>query len=258
MASDITTLTADLTTVDGKADSNADALTALTVRVEDNEDGLVAVSQDLTTLTNTITDPETGLSAVGDAVDALEVETAQLADGISTASSSTRALRSAVRGRQARHWRGWHRTRRRSKQTVRSWLRRRRNCAPASTRPMTRCRLCPSRSSLQAAIPGLATAEALQLLSTEVSQQGDVITSQGQAIIALDNDLTTAEGNISGNATAVSGLTTQVDSIEGDVTALAGRTATLEAQVQDPKTERWLGSATSKGRMSMPTARWRR
>lgn len=236
LASDITTLTADLTTVDGKADSNADALTALTVRVEDNEDGLVAVSQDLTTLTNTITDPETGLSAVGDAVDALEVETAQLADGISTASSSTRALRSAVRGQAGEALEGLA-------QDTQAQQANREIVATAAQELRTRIDqtddalsvVSESVISLQAAIPGLATAEALQLLSTEVSQQGDVITSQGQAIIALDNDLTTAEGNISGNATAVSGLTTQVDSIEGDVTALAGRTATLEAQVQDPQ-----------------------
>lgn len=237
LASDITTLTADLTTVDGKADSNADALTALTVRVEGNEDGLVAVSQDLTTLTNTITDPETGLSAVGDAVDALEVETAQLADGISTASSSTRALRSAVRGQAGEALEGLA-------QDTQAQQANREIVATAAQELRTRIDqtddalsvVSESVISLQAAIPGLATAEALQLLSSEVSQQGDVITSQGQAITSLESDLANAESGISGNTSAIHSLSTTVTQ-QGDTITSQGQAITaLEGTVNDPVT----------------------
>jgi hypothetical protein len=233
----IEALGAELADLDGRATGTAEALDATTARVTDTETGLSALTDATTALSGRVDDAETGIGLIGDAVDTLTVRTEQLEGGERVQSNSTRAVRSRIKlaGDRAAQL---------AARSILGNIAAQELLSRASQDLNSKIELSDDQIKIvaeavtlvQSAIPGLATTDAVQVLSSAVTQQGDTITSQGQTITALDNRLGTAEGEISGTANALDTLTTEVTNIDGAVNALAGRTLTVESALNTPDT----------------------
>ncbi|GHH52532.1 host specificity factor TipJ family phage tail protein [[Pseudomonas] boreopolis] len=74
-------------------------------------------------------------------------------------------------------------------------------------------------TQLQQQVAGKADASALTALTSRVSTAEGTITSQGQAITSLTNRIGTAEGNISAQGAAITSLSNRVTSAEGTLTS---------------------------------------
>ena len=79
-----------------EAYANASAIAALTVRVTDNEDGIVATASDVTALTATVVTNTSDIVATGTALTALDVRVTSNESGISVSSSDITALDSRL------------------------------------------------------------------------------------------------------------------------------------------------------------------
>ncbi|WP_236238480.1 phage tail tip fiber protein, partial [Pseudomonas faucium] len=79
-----------------------------------------------------------------------------------------------------------------------------------------------------------ANADAVSTLSSTVTQQGTTIISQGQALTALTNRVTDAEGVNSAQASAISQIDTTVKSQGDSLTAQAQRLDGIYVQVNPP------------------------
>jgi peptidoglycan hydrolase CwlO-like protein len=73
------------------------------------------------------------------------------------------------------------------------------------------------------------------------------ITSQASDITQLQSDLTTLDGTVSGNSTAISSLTTRVTDNEGDITSTASSLTALSSTVTDPTTGLAATAAVAQG-----------
>ncbi|HBZ2621159.1 TPA: hypothetical protein MG710_27955, partial [Klebsiella pneumoniae] len=78
-----------------------------------------------------------------------------------------------------------------------------------------------------------ANASAISTLNSTVSQQGDQLTSQGNSITKLTNDLATTNNNVSkkADATALTTLANRVTQTEKDITSTSSSVTTLNNKV---------------------------
>lgn len=86
-------------------------------------------------------------------------------------------------------------------------------------------------TALKAAIPGLATADALQALRTVVTQQGDSISANSTWLTSLQaglDNLTTVVGG-KASSSALNALTARVSDAEGDISTQAGQITSLQS-----------------------------
>lgn len=90
-------------------------------------------------------------------------------------------------------------------------------------------------TSVDGSVQGNALA--LSSLTTEVSDQGDAITAQGNALTQVQSDLDDAEEDISANSTAISSLDTRVTSTEGTITAQGLALTQVQSDLDDAEDE---------------------
>ncbi|WP_434212774.1 host specificity factor TipJ family phage tail protein [[Pseudomonas] boreopolis] len=86
-------------------------------------------------------------------------------------------------------------------------------------------------TQLQQQVAGKADASALTALTSRVSTAEGTITSQGQAITSLTNRIGTAEGNISAQGAAITSLSNRVTSAEGTLTSQGQSITTLQNSI---------------------------
>lgn len=228
LASEISALTADLTDAEGLITGNADAIDAITVRVEEAETGLITVSEAQTVISGQIEDLETGLTATGEAVDLLTVRAEALEDGQSLQSESVRAVRAALKlvGNEAL-------------EGVAASLLRDQEALDviATASQVLNSRIDASDDQiaivaeavtlLQAAIPGLANAQAVQALTTRVDVTEDQITAISNSLLTLTSDVAGIAADLSQN------YYTSAET-DGEISAaVAGVSSTLGAQIGD-------------------------
>lgn len=187
LASDLLALSGRVEDAETGLIGQGTAISALDTRVDAAEGTLTVHSGQITALEADVTDPETGLGALSDAIDLLTA-TVEATEGgaIVSQAQALRALESAVRAVAAEGIEGAARMAS-AEGLVREYI------AKAAQDLNTRVDLTDAQVTivaqavtiLEAAIPGLATADALQALTTTVNAQGGTITSQGEAITAL-------------------------------------------------------------------------
>ena len=191
MAEDITQIDARLAGAEGDLGAQAGAIDGLEARVTTAEGTITAQGSALTALEGRVTDAEAQVDLNADAIDALKTYVESGGDGSQVvAAEAIRALRSAVRRLAAEGAEAAARDHLGIRQ-VREYV------AEASQSLNTRIDLTDSQvrvvaeavTLLQAAIPGLASAQALQALVTTVIEQGDLLSSQAQAITDLQAGL---------------------------------------------------------------------
>ena len=243
LAEEITTLSGQLTTVEGDISANADALSSLTGRVEETEEGVTAVAEDLTALESVIDDPETGLVATGQAVDQLQTRTDSLEDGTSVQSESVRAVRAAQRlqgnsvldGLAAGFLQD-----QRALEVVAEAAQALNSRVDVTNEQVAI--VAEAVTLLQAAIPGLATAQALQALTVEVEATEEDVSI---LIEDLTNLIAVIENPETGLA-AAHGEITQLNTVDvNSDSALVQAHLGLAAAVNDPET----GLPTAQGRI---------
>lgn len=226
LAGDLSTLSAELTDVEGLVSGNAGAIDAITVRVEETEDGIVTLSAAQTALFGQVEDLDTGQSALGDAVDLLEVRTETLEGGISVQSESVRAVRSTLRlmGNQALDGIAASLLRDQDALDV---------IAAASQTLNTRIDMTDGQIAivaeavtlLQAAIPGLAAAGALQALTTRVDVTEDEITALSASLLTLSSEVGDVAADLAQN------YYTQAQT-DGEIsTAIANASLLLQSEI---------------------------
>lgn len=81
-----------------------------------------------------------------------------------------------------------------------------------------------------------ANASAISTLDTRVTSAEGTITTQSSDITNLQNDLSTANGNISGNASAITALDSRVTTAEGTITSQSSDITALENTVNNETT----------------------
>ncbi|RWR14260.1 phage tail tip fiber protein [Paenirhodobacter populi] len=220
-------LQADLNATQGTAAGAASAVNGLSARVTATEGALNSQSESITALQNRVEDPATGNAALADAVDQIRSET-QTGDGSQVAQSEAiRVLRSHIRALTAEGVETAAQGHA-GAQALRDYI------AEASQSLNTRIDLTDDQvdiiaeavTALQAAIPGLATAAALQALHTTVSQQGSSISANSSWLTSLQAGLDALTGVVNGkaSASALSGLTARVTDAEG---VLASQSANI-------------------------------
>ena len=202
--------------------ATAGAVDALDVRVGNTEDGIAAAAEQLNALNSAINNPDTGLDAQGEAIDRLTAGAEAAAGGQSVQAGALRDLRSILRGIAAE---GVEAAAREALglQQVRAYT------AQAAQDLNTRIDLTDNQvrivaqavTLLQAAIPGLASADALAALVTTVTQQGQDLAAVSQSIVNLSASLTALTGTVGAkaDATALQTLTARVVAAEGAVGA---------------------------------------
>ena len=248
IALDVTTLQGRLTDAEGVQTGQAGALSGLTTRVDDTEAGIAAEATRIDTLDARIDGVDGVLDGQATALDSLTAE-AFGADGSQIyQAGALRSLRSAVQalvaegvdGRAAGHL---------ATQVVRDYI------AEASQSLNTRVDLTDGQvrlvaeavTVLQAAIPGLATADALQSLSALVVQNAGNITATATALTALSAVVGTAQAAISSEATAratadnaIASTIATLSTTLGDTNATVTTQATALANVQGRLAARYL------------------
>lgn len=234
LAQDVVQLQAELTDQAGAVSGLGSALSGLQSRVTATEDGIEVLSEDMTALQSRVSDPATGLDALADAIDQIATET-QSGDGSQLVQSAAiRALTSQLRALRAEGIEGAARDHL-GRQDLRDYI------AQASQSLSTRIELTDEQvtivaeavTALKAAIPGLATADALQALRTVVTQQGDSISANSTWLTSLQAGLDNLTTVVGGKATssALNALTARVSDVEGDISAQADAYTALNASV---------------------------
>ncbi len=96
-----------------------------------------------------------------------------------------------------------------------------------------------------------ANANAISTLDSTVSQQGDQITSQGNSITKLTNDLSTTNSNVAKKAdgAAVTALTNRVTEAEGNILSQSNQLATLSNSLAE-------GSLICNGGLNVDASFW--
>lgn len=96
-----------------------------------------------------------------------------------------------------------------------------------------------------------ANANAISTLDSTVSQQGDQITSQGNSITKLTNDLSTTNSNVAKKAdgAAVTALTNRVTEAEGNISSQSNQLATLSNSLAE-------GSLICNGGLNVDASFW--
>ncbi|HEL5555099.1 TPA: DUF1983 domain-containing protein [Klebsiella pneumoniae] len=96
-----------------------------------------------------------------------------------------------------------------------------------------------------------ANAKAISTLDSTVSQQGDQITSQGNSITKLTNDLSTTNSNVAKKAdgAAVTALTNRVTEAEGNISSQSNQLATLSNSLAE-------GSLICNGGLNVDASFW--
>lgn len=96
-----------------------------------------------------------------------------------------------------------------------------------------------------------ANANAISTLDSTVSQQGDQITSQGNSITKLTNDLSTTNSNVAKKAdgAAVTALTNRVTEAEGNISTQGNQLATLSNSLAE-------GSLICNGGLNVDASFW--
>lgn len=96
-----------------------------------------------------------------------------------------------------------------------------------------------------------ANANAISTLDSTVSQQGDQITSQGNSITKLTNELSTTNSNVAKKAdgTAVTALTNRVTEAEGNISSQSNQLATLSNSLAE-------GSLICNGGLNVDASFW--
>ncbi|MGK8235204.1 hypothetical protein ACLGGT_13685 [Roseovarius sp. MS2] len=241
LAEDITALGADLTDLEGLATGTAEALTATTARVTATETGITTLTDATTALGGEITDLETGLTQTGEAVDTLTVRTDELEGGERVQSNATRAVRSRVKLSGAQSAEG-------AARALLDGISAREVVAQAAQDLNTRIDLTEEQIQIvsaavtlvQAAIPGLATANALDLLTAEVTEIDGALTALASRTTTVESALNTPDTGLLARvstveatkvteAEAVAAVNQTVSANYGDLTALAEATAFAEA-----------------------------
>lgn len=232
LAQDVVQLQAELTDQAGAVSGLGSALSGLQSRVTATEDGIEVLSEDMTALQSRVSDPATGLDALADAIDQIATET-QTGDGSQLVQSAAiRALTSQLRALRAEGVEGAARDHL-GRQDLRDYI------AQASQSLSTRIELTDEQvtivaeavTALKAAIPGLATADALQALRTVVTQQGDSISANSTWLTSLQAGLDNLTTVVGGKATssALNALTARVSDAEGDISTQAGQITSLQS-----------------------------
>jgi uncharacterized coiled-coil protein SlyX len=237
LASDLTALGARVDDAETGLAGNADAIDALDVRVEATETGLAVQGEAITALEGQVTDPATGLAALADAIDQITIDAGVQDDAQFAQAQTLRALQAAIRGVAAEGIEAAARDQTRQ-QAVRDYV------AEAAQTLNARVDLTDGEVAiiaeavtlLQAAIPDLATADALDALTATVTAQGGTITSQGSAITSLTNSL-----EDKADSSALTALDSRVSSAEGTITAqgeaITATNASLDALALDVGTK---------------------
>ncbi|QBF31488.1 hypothetical protein [Thalassococcus sp. S3] len=238
LVSDVTQLQADLTTAEGDLAGTVEALEEVTGRVSETEGSITAEGQRVEFLGAAIRDVElTGddffAQSVADLWDQQE-ERDTLRDGISVALRSARVFTEAKISAEA---------------AERALLAAGLDATKASlteerlARATTDAALAQQITTLSAALDlaedGLAaTSTAVEQLETRVTSTEGEITSQGSAITQLQADVSDAAQAATVNAGAINSLDVRVSSAEGDldsqgtaITALENRVTTAEGEI---------------------------
>ncbi|WP_417627081.1 hypothetical protein, partial [Pararhodobacter aggregans] len=231
-------LAARLTGVEGVAAGAAEAAEELDTRVTETEGGIEALSGRTAALEATVDDPTSGLAATAAALETLVSRVEALDDGSQVLlAEAIRNLRTSLRqaalesleaGAQAAL----------QTQAVREYI------AEASQILTTRIDttdgavevLAEAVTLLQAAIPGLATAEALAALSASVTDQGGIL----EAVVAAQNSLTVSVEDLTtglaANGAAIDAVEVRTTAAEGEIASQGTRLSSVETGVSDLET----------------------
>ena len=222
LAEDVTQLDTRITGAEGALDAQAGAIDGIETRVTTAEGTIASQGTAITVLEGRVTNTETQTEANADAIDALQTYVESGGDGSQVvAAEAIRALRSAIRRLAAEGAEGAARDHLATRQ-VREYV------AEASQSLNTRIDLTDEQvrivaeavTLLQAAMPGLASAQALQSLIATVTEQGDLLTAHGLAITDIEAEL---DGKASATALQQLGATV---SDQGDLLTAQGQAIT--------------------------------
>lgn len=230
LASSIATLSAELVGLEGDLTVFAGAVEGITVRVEQTEEGLVAVTEAQTAIVAQIEDIEGEVIQQGAAVDNLTVIVEELEGGGSRAQSeSVRAVRATQRLQGNSVLEGFAANFLADQAALEI-------VAQASQALNSRIDLTDQQvaivsqavTALQAVIPGLATASAVQALTTQVTLTQAELEALSQAVTAID-------ATIPGLATAsaLQGLETRVTATEGVNSTQSSQITVLQSALTD-------------------------
>ncbi|PTX02072.1 hypothetical protein [Pararhodobacter aggregans] len=231
-------LAARLTGVEGVAEGAAEAAEELGIRVTETEDGIEALSGRTAALEATVDDPTSGLAATAAALETLVSRVEALDDGSQVLlAEAIRNLRSSLRQVALESLEADAQAALET-QAVREYI------AEASQSLTTRIDatdgtvevLAEAVTLLQAAIPGLATAEALAALSASVTDQGGIL----EAVVAAQNSLTVAVSGLTtgqtANGAAIEAVELRTTAAEGELASQGTRLSSVETGVSDLET----------------------
>ena len=210
---------------------SSEATRALTVRVEQTEDGLVSQAQDIVALNSAITDNAAGIAGNAAATSALTTRVTTAEGAITVNSSDITSLESALTTTDGNVT---------ANASAISSLDTRVTSAEGTitsqASSITQLGVDLSAAETTAANASSANATAISGLDVRVTAAEGSITSQASDITALQSDLATANGNITGNATAIGGLDTRVTAAEGSITSQASDISSLQSSLTTTNT----------------------
>ena len=245
--SDVTTLQTDVTAAEGDITTNATAITGLTTRVTTAEGNITTNSTDITALESTVNDATTGVDATATALTALTTRVTTAEGNITTNSTDITALETTVNDASTGVV---------ANANAVSSLDTRLTSAENDITSLSASNI----TDLEVAVADLtkiqdesddvittedgndlllnmptdvasASSTARDALEVRIDTNADELTSQASDITQLRTDLTTAEGDITGNANALTALTTRVTTAEGNITSSASDITTLQSDL---------------------------
>jgi predicted nucleic acid-binding Zn-ribbon protein len=249
ISSDVTTLQTDVTAAEGNITTNATAISGLTTRVTTAEGNITTNSTDITALESTVNDATTGVDATATALTALTTRVTTAEGSITTNSTDITALETTVNDAS---------TGVAANANAVSSLDTRLTTAEGDISTLSASNI----TDLEVAVADLtkiqdesddtittedgndlllnmptdvasASSTARDALEVRIDTNADELTSQASDITQLRTDLTTAEGDITGNANALTALTTRVTTAEGNITSSASDITALQSDLTD-------------------------
>jgi uncharacterized coiled-coil protein SlyX len=213
--------------------ANASAVSALTVRVQDTEDGIDTVASDITDLAVRVTDTESGVSANAGAVTALTTRVTTAEGSIASQAGQITALEVgladlsgvAAYDNAATYAAGDYAT---YNDKLYRALQATTGNLPTNA---TYWELLGDFTSLGEL--AIANAGAIEALDARVEIAEGTITSQSSAITTLSGTVTNQGLGITANASAISGLTTRVSTAEGAITSQSESITNLSSDLAD-------------------------
>lgn len=192
-----------------------------TAQIAATEAGLTAAGERLDVIEVEVNDPDTGLNALATAIDVLTslVETTE-SGGVSLLAQAARQLEARLRDVSAEVIEGLFGARAADIST-------REFVASAAQTLTTRITTTDEQleivaafvTELQAAIPELATAQALEALQATVTAVQGMLTVEAAKIVQLQSTVNNSSTGVAATASAVSSLTTRVTTAEGGLVA---------------------------------------